>query len=529
MHSKHVVFSVFLSFMFLNCAIPEEQKNDIESACIKVNEDRFVDKHGREVIFNGLNVVNKNPDDQFIPTLENIDLDRFEKWGVNLVRLGINWSALEPEPFTYDEQYLQRVQDIVDIFGKHGIYVILDMHQDLYGQKFDNGAPLWATLDEGQPHVTGDIWSDAYLLSPAVQTAFDNFWKNMEVPGGTGLQNHYAAAWAEVASWFAGHPAIIGYDLMNEPFIGTEAVTIFATLLKNFAAIYSEKTETAYAESEIIEIWGDVRSRMEALQYFDDVEAYARLLADATPIHQAFEREKLQPFYQLTANAIREKDPYSILFLEHGYFSNIGITTGINCVETPDGNPDKQCVYAPHAYDLVTDTEMSAEPGFNRLTFIYEKLAVFRETENIPVLIGEWGAYYGGQNEAIVPAAKFSIQTIDENRFSHTYWSYFGGLQSQPYFKQALLRPVVQAVSGRLKSSGMINPDTFKVRWEENPKVNAPTRIFLPGSFDIEEIIFTTSKSLNYQIEPTIYGSYIYIEPAGGAKIHEIHISSERQ
>lgn len=194
MHFKHVVFSVFLSFMFLNCTIPEKQKNDVESACIKVNEDRIVDKHGREVIFNGLNVVNKNPENQFIPILENVDLDRFEKWGVNLVRLGINWSALEPEPFAYDEQYLQRVQDIVDIFGKRGLYVILDMHQDLYGQKFDNGAPLWATLDEGEPHVTGDIWSDAYLLSPAVQTAFDNFWKNKKVPGGTGLQNHYAAA-----------------------------------------------------------------------------------------------------------------------------------------------------------------------------------------------------------------------------------------------------------------------------------------------------------------------------------------------
>lgn len=56
--------------------------------------------------------------------------------------------------------------------------LILDMHQDLYSRKFDNGAPLWATLDDGAEHVTGTIWSDAYLMSPAVQRAFDNFWQN---------------------------------------------------------------------------------------------------------------------------------------------------------------------------------------------------------------------------------------------------------------------------------------------------------------------------------------------------------------
>ena len=55
------------------------------------------------------------------------------------------------------------------------------MHQDLYSVLYADGAPKWATLTEGKPHKTGDIWSEAYMLSEAVQNAFDNFWANTSV------------------------------------------------------------------------------------------------------------------------------------------------------------------------------------------------------------------------------------------------------------------------------------------------------------------------------------------------------------
>jgi endoglycosylceramidase len=60
-----------------------------------------------------------------------------------------------------------------------------------------------------------------YFGMPAVSVAFDSFWANRPGPGGVGLQDRYAAAWRHVASRFRQEPALMGYDLLNEPWPGT--------------------------------------------------------------------------------------------------------------------------------------------------------------------------------------------------------------------------------------------------------------------------------------------------------------------
>src|SRR5699024_8741967 len=127
-------------------------------------------------MFNGLNLVNKNPEDSFVASVSDSMLHQFKQWGINMIRYGINWSALEPRPGQFSDGYLARVQQEVETITQAGIFVFLDMHQDLYGAKVGNGAPEWATLDDGLPHREGAVWSDAYLMSPAVQRSFDNFW-----------------------------------------------------------------------------------------------------------------------------------------------------------------------------------------------------------------------------------------------------------------------------------------------------------------------------------------------------------------
>jgi endoglycosylceramidase len=56
---------------------------------------------------------------------------------------------------------------------------------------------------------------------PALIRAFDHFWANDPGPGGVGLQDRYAAAWAQVAARFASARYTLGFDLMNEPWPGT--------------------------------------------------------------------------------------------------------------------------------------------------------------------------------------------------------------------------------------------------------------------------------------------------------------------
>jgi endoglycosylceramidase len=60
-------------------------------------------------------------------------------------------------------------------------------------------------------------------LNPAEAAAFENFWQNAPVPGpqgaapGPGLQDHYLGALSALARRFEHDPAVVGYELMNEP------------------------------------------------------------------------------------------------------------------------------------------------------------------------------------------------------------------------------------------------------------------------------------------------------------------------
>jgi endoglycosylceramidase len=98
--------------------------------------------------------------------------------------------------------------------------VLLDLHQDVYAKRYCcDGAPDWAIIDDGQPFQLQNLWSANYL-QPAPTRAFDHFW---DADGATPeLQQHYAAALTALVRRFAGNPDVLGYDLMNEPFPGSD-------------------------------------------------------------------------------------------------------------------------------------------------------------------------------------------------------------------------------------------------------------------------------------------------------------------
>jgi endoglycosylceramidase len=106
------------------------------------------------------------------------------------------------------------------MLADHGIYTLLDMHQDLYSSTFaGEGAPEWATQTGGLPNQNFGF-PGSYYLNPAMNYAYTRFWNNAESPTGLGLQDAYAQMWENVAGYFSGDPAVIGYDVINEPFPG---------------------------------------------------------------------------------------------------------------------------------------------------------------------------------------------------------------------------------------------------------------------------------------------------------------------
>jgi endoglycosylceramidase len=182
----------------------------------------FTDATGRVVMLRGVNFVEKFA--PYTPAADGFDDDDaalLESSGLNTVRLGVPLEFLMPRPGQIDRQYLESIAGTVRILGRHGIYVLVDFHQDGYGPvTHGNGMPAWATLTDGLPNPN-DPFPTYYATNPALQRAFDNFWANKPGPDGVPLQTHYAEAMRAVAQRFVLSPNVIGYEAMNEPWPGT--------------------------------------------------------------------------------------------------------------------------------------------------------------------------------------------------------------------------------------------------------------------------------------------------------------------
>jgi endoglycosylceramidase len=317
-------------------------------------------------------------------------------------------------------------------------------------------------------------------MSGAVQHAFDNFWANKPVSDGIGVQDHYAKMWQHVAKRFSGNKTIIGYDIMNEPFNGTPGTMILPVILTEYAKLYAEETGKVLSEQEVMGIWSNEDSRFEALKNLQKKEKYARVINSATELSQQFEKNELHSMYQRVGNSIREVDSTHILFLEHAYFSNTGIASGVERVNLKNGKPDSLVAYAAHGYDLLVDTKVNDSQSSERVEFIFSQINEVSKRANLPVLVGEWGAF-SGDSEGNTTSAKFIRQLFEKFLFSNTYWAYYNGIEKHNYFKNALVRPNLQFAGGTLKTCQFdYETGIFTCSWEESPDVKAPTVISIP-------------------------------------------------
>jgi endoglycosylceramidase len=169
------------------------------------------DAQGRQVLLRGIAVIDKTAGR--FPSFTPADARQVRSWGMNSIRLGLVWAGVEPRAGHVDQRYVDGIARIARVASDAGLYVVLDMHQDLYGVRWSDGAPEWAT-NNTCPHAdlagaTG-AWGTDYL-SPQVLCSFTDFWTSAS------LQDHYAKAWQAVARAVSGNPRIAGFDLMNEP------------------------------------------------------------------------------------------------------------------------------------------------------------------------------------------------------------------------------------------------------------------------------------------------------------------------
>ena len=495
-----------------------------------IRDHRFVDPQGRHVILHGINVVNKSPAEGYVFDAGPGMFADLRDWGFNVIRLGVFWDGLEPEPGMYDEAYLKRLDQQIAWAKEHGLLVFLDMHQDLYSVLYSDGAPAWATLTDGAPHVDlGGVWSDAYFTSPAVQFALDNFWSNAPAPDGLGLQDHYARAWARLAQRYADEPAVIGYDIMNEPFPGSAAVQAQAAMFARGAELLAPiAPDLGDSVEALMQQWITAEGRSAILQLLRDVTLYTQVIDVTESIYTAFEKTQLMTLYRRVAEAIRAVDPVSALFLETTMGSNMGVYSGIEPVIL-DGTRDPAQVYAAHGYDLVVDTPDIAQASPERVELIFRRHGATAQRLGMPMLVGEWGAY--GRNPGTLPAAWHVVHQFEKLLCGETYWAYEPGMERFPCF-QAIQRPYPERVAGMLQSYHY-DPKTgvFTCTWEEDGQITAPSRIFVPDWLMIDEAgLELTPAGSGMTITPTSPGSanrYLEIPPTGIACTRQLMIKQK--
>ena len=460
---------------------------------ISIKDQNFIDPSGRTMILHGINVVNKDPDMGYLGHISPDDFTTFKSWGFNVVRLGIIWDGLEHEPGVYNEEYLHGIDEMIKWAGENNIYVFLDMHQDLYSVQFSDGAPEWATITNDQPHQTGEVWSDAYLISPAVQAAFDHFWNNTPALDGIGIQDHYINLWKYLAKRYNDNSTVIGFDIMNEPFMGSGANQVMPLLLQAYAKLLVEQTGHAPpSEEELMYMWGTASERIKVLETLSKKEVYKKIINAVYEVNAEFEKGPLTAFFQKARNAIREVNKNHIIFIEHSYFTNMGVTGALQPLLDEHGNPDPLVAYAAHGYDLVVDTEAIANGSNERVELIFERIAETGKRLNIPVLIGEWGALHG-KSPDLIPVADHLMNVFNKHGFSDTFWAY-GKFLHESSFLEVLKKPYPVATSGELVEYAYdYDTGKFSCIWTKKNRIQAPTIIYLSDIENLQKDLITVT------------------------------------
>ncbi len=269
--------------------------------------------------------------------------------GMNVVRLTLSWSELEPVRGTISTEYLQRIRQAVGWARAHGVHVVLDVHQDAWSAHVAaepdrrcragtapmigwDGAPAWATYTDGTPpcQVTGRD------LAPNVSRAFQSFYVDRD-----GIQTSLIAGWRALAAEFADDAAVAGYDLLNEPNFGDTPPIASTVLLANY-----------YARS------------IEAIRQAEDSRA--------------------RGFHHL-------------VFVEP---SIIWSGFGVDNLPPRGFTSDPQIVFSPHLYNesITADQDfgfnlISIERGFRLAEAAAGQLGA-------PLWIGEWGYFKGAREQA---------------------------------------------------------------------------------------------------------------------------------
>ncbi|MGY5011234.1 cellulase family glycosylhydrolase [Streptomyces sp. 900105755] len=211
-----------------------------DGTALTVQNGRFVDGQGREVVLRGYNVSGetKLEENSGLPFASVADAKKSATalralGGGNAVRLLLSWAHAEPVQGQVDTAYLAAATAQMQAFLDAGIRVFPDFHQDLYSRYLFNsgswytgdGAPKWAVELGDYPTEYCGIcftWGQNITQNAAVQDGQYDFWHNNH-----GLQDAFLATAQTTMTYLAQHltsdefAGVAGFDPYNEPYAGS--------------------------------------------------------------------------------------------------------------------------------------------------------------------------------------------------------------------------------------------------------------------------------------------------------------------
>ncbi|GHA39565.1 cellulase family glycosylhydrolase [Streptomyces olivaceoviridis] len=385
---------------------------------------RLTDRNGRVLTLRGWNIEDKaHRGEDALTAVTERHLRDLRARGFDFARLLVFWDDLEPAPGRYSRAYLQKIERVLDWAGRHDVKVVIDAHQDVFGPAFGHrGIPEWATRTDGLPFTAHpDDWFAEYF-EPAVQRAFTHLYEDED------LRRAQAGMWRTLAARFARHPAVLGYDLINEPM-------------------------------------GEPKPG-------EDLPTAARRI----------EREQLTPMYDRLADAVRSADRDAWLFVEPTPVVGEGVPTGLGRVHDP------RVVYAPHFYDTAMEAGADYDPGAGWIEAYERAVTAYPKRYRVPVVVGEWGP----PDSSLPHMDRFYRDAMASlSRYTSGWagyvWCYGGGycaLDGTGAFhahKELTAEPYAEAVAGTVRSAAYdAGTGVYRLVYRAAPRGSRVTELSLP-------------------------------------------------
>lgn len=487
-------------------------------AAVQMNPESrmFVDSYNRTLILHGVNVVVKAP--PYIPITTSFDpqmslcpedIKNLTTWGINFVRMGVMWEAVERSPGQFDFEYLNNMTDLINQLGESGIWTLIDAHQDAYSRHIcgegipgfysdnltDNcTGPFGKILESigscvpfskfnysidpstGYPYISqcqSHSFVD-YFNTPEAADGYSRIYKNTY-----GLQDRFNQFWNITSAHFASNPYVIGYDILNEP------------LQANM----------------VTEPWVKIPGVNDFVN--------------------------LQPLYERITETIRTNDDQKIIFFEPiqadllPYLGGMVFPIGFN--NTPGGpSYNNRQVLNDHSYCCQGRKDIceTGEPPLQEKAFCdalnYNRVtsrSLDAKALNVGLIMSEFGACFDSQN--CINEITSVTDACDKNLVGWAYWMFkgfgdfttTGGLLEGFYNNQTLQLGKVKALSRTYVpyyqgTPTYINFETgtgqFTTNFTLNPQITKPTVLFASSEFyypnRIDISVYTVA-GLEYRVE----------------------------